>query len=584
MKMSELFGQTLRDAPGEAELTSYQYLLRSGFIRQLAVGIFSFLPLARRSLAKIKAIVREEMESLGGQEISMPAIYPADLWKDTGRWDALGAEPSRFKDGNEREMVLARTHEEVVADLARQEIRSYRQLPRLVFQIQAKWRDDPRPRAGLIGAREALVKDGYSLDLDWEGLERQYQALNQAYHRIFQRCGLPVVAVDAGAGVEDGKEAHDFMMVTPAGEDTLLVCDACGYKANRRVATYKKPIPVKEAPLPLEKVATPDCKTIEDLANFLGVSKSRTAKAVFLIASKPERSSLREQFVFAIVRGDREVNENKLANVLKASSLRPATEEEIKKTGAEPGYASPIGLADVFVIVDDQVVDSPHLVAGANEAGFHLKNVNYGRDFEADMVADITVAQPGDACPACGSEMTALQGVEVGYTAKLGDRFSEAMGCNYLDPQGQSRAVLMGSYRIELGRLLGCLAEARHDQHGLIWPVSVAPYQVHLIVLTGKGDTQSLNVSDNLYSMLQDAGVEVLYDDRQESPGVKFNDADLIGIPVRLTVSERARQAGGIEFKRRDLAQKEIVAESDVVEYVLQTLRGLSDELETRPA
>lgn len=582
MKMSELFGQTLREAPGEAELASHQYLLRSGFICQLAAGIFSFLPLARRSLSKIEAIVREEMESIGGQEISMPAIYPEDFWKEAGYWNTIAAEPSRFKDRNEREMILALTHEEVVVELAREEIRSYRQLPRLVYQIQAKWRDEPRSRAGLIRARESLVIDSYSLDADAEGLERQYQAHYQAYHRIFQRCGLPVITGEANAGIVDGKEAQEFMVLTPAGDDTLLVCDDCGYKANRLVAVYKKNNLEKTAPLPLEMVATPDCKTIEELSNFLGVPKSFTAKAVFLIAAIPERSGVRKQFIFAIVRGDREVNETKLGNAIKARSLRPATEEEIKKIGAEPGYASPIGLEDVFIIVDDQIVDSPNLVAGANKAGYHFKNVNYGRDFRADMVADIAMAQAGDACSTCGAIMKAVQVVEVGNMVKLGDRPGGRLGCNYLDPQGQSRAMLMGSYRIEVSRLFGCLAEVHHDEHGLIWPVSVAPYQVHLLVLTGKGDSESLSTSDSLYSKLQAAGVEVLYDDRRESPGVKFNDADLIGIPIRLTVSERARQAGGIEFKRRDQPTKEIVAESDVVEYVLKTIRQLYDDLETR--
>ncbi|MCZ7553103.1 MAG: proline--tRNA ligase [Anaerolineae bacterium UTCFX2] len=578
--MSNLFGQTLRDIPSEAEVTSHQLLLRAGFIRQLAAGIFSYLPLARRSLAKIEAIAREEMESIGGQEINMPVVHPADLWKETGRWYEIDAEMSRFKDRNDREMVLAMTHEEVVADLVRQEIRSYRQLPRLVFQIQTKWRDDPRPRAGLIRAREFSMKDSYSLDADWEGLDRQYQAHFEAYHRIFQRCGLPVIAVSADVGMMGGKAAHEFMTLTSVGEDTILICDACGYKANRQIAAYKKSVPDREVLLPIEKVATPDTKTIEDLANYLAVSKARTAKAVFLIASIAERSEVHEQFVFAIVRGDREVNEYKLANAIKARSLRPATEEEIRNTGAVPGYASPIGLSGVFVVVDDQVADSPNLVAGANVEGYHLKNVNYPRDYQADLVADITTAQSDDGCPQCASSLKAVRGVEVGNIFKLGAWYSEAMGCHYLDTQGQSKPVIMGSYGIGLGRLLGCLAEIHYDEHGLIWPVSVAPFQVHLVVLVGKGDSESLDVAERLYNQLQQASIEALYDDRQESPGVKFNDADLIGIPIRLTVSARARQAGGIEFKRRDQAEKQIVADDEVIAFVQKTLRLLYQELE----
>ncbi len=580
MRMSNLFGQTLRDIPSEAEVTSHQLLLRAGFIRQLAAGIFSYLPLARRSLAKIEAIAREEMESIGGQEINMPVVHPADLWKETGRWYEIDAEMSRFKDRNDREMVLAMTHEEVVADLVRQEIRSYRQLPRLVFQIQTKWRDDPRPRAGLIRAREFSMKDSYSLDADWEGLDRQYQAHFEAYHRIFQRCGLPVIAVSADVGMMGGKAAHEFMTLTSVGEDTILICDACGYKANRQIAAYKKSVPDREVLLPIEKVATPDTKTIEDLANYLAVSKARTAKAVFLIASIAERSEVHEQFVFAIVRGDREVNEYKLANAIKARSLRPATEEEIRNTGAVPGYASPIGLSGVFVVVDDQVADSPNLVAGANVEGYHLKNVNYPRDYQADLVADITTAQSDDGCPQCASSLKAVRGVEVGNIFKLGAWYSEAMGCHYLDTQGQSKPVIMGSYGIGLGRLLGCLAEIHYDEHGLIWPVSVAPFQVHLVVLVGKGDSESLDVAERLYNQLQQASIEALYDDRQESPGVKFNDADLIGIPIRLTVSARARQAGGIEFKRRDQAEKQIVADDEVIAFVQKTLRLLYQELE----
>lgn len=567
MRMSQLFSHTLREVPAEAEIASHQLLLRAGYIRQLATGIFSYLPLAQRVLRKIETILRQEMEAIGGQEISMPVIQPADLWQETGRWYAIDAEMGRFKDRNLREMVLAMTHEEVVSDLVRKEVRSYRQLPQLVFHIQTKWRDDPRPRAGLIRAREFTMKDSYSLDADWEGLEKQYQAHYQAYFKIFERCELPVMAVKSDTGMMGGKLAHEFMYLNPIGEDTLIICSECSYAANRQVASFRKPNPAAEDELPLEKVATPETKTIEDLARYLDIPKSRTAKAVFLVATlnsadaqaTKEASTPLERFIFVIIRGDMEVNETKLANLLQARSLRPATDEEIRQVGAVPGYASPVGL-NVEVVVDDLIPRSPNLVAGANEAGYHLRNVNYGRDYQATRVADIAAAQQGDACPECGAPLQAVRGVEVGNIFQLGARYSQAMGCTYTDSAGNEKPVLMGSYGIGLGRLMACIAEEYHDELGLAWPASVAPFQVHLVLLAGKepqNSTQALG--EQLYAALHQAGIETFYDDRLESPGVKFNDADLIGLPVRITISERALKQGGVEYKRRNQAEKSIV-------------------------
>jgi prolyl-tRNA synthetase len=478
-------------------------------------------------------------------------------------------------------MLLAMTHEEVVADLVRREIRSYRQLPRLIYQIQTKFRDDPRPRAGLIRVREFTMKDSYSLDADWDGLDRQYRAHYQAYFNIFRRCGLPVIAVKADTGMMGGTLAHEFMYLTPIGEDSLLLCDSCGFSANRQVAVFRKSLPPVEAPLPLEKVATPDCKTIEDLAAFLGVPRSRTAKAVFMIASIPENLEKKEQFVFAVVRGDMEVNETKLANLIGARSLRPATEEEIRVVGAAPGYASPVGLKDALVIVDDAIPHSHNLVAGANEDGYHLLNTNYGRDYTASIVADIAAAQDGDACPQCGAAMRLARGVEVGNIFKLGARYSEKMGCYYLDAEGQYRPVIMGSYGIGLGRLLACIAEEHHDEYGLIWPISVAPYVLHLVALAGKGSAATLETAEQLYAELQAAGIETLYDDRSESPGVKFNDADLIGLPLRLTVSDRALKSGGLEFKRRDRQEREIVPLNLAVSRIQAEIAALYAEIES---
>ncbi|HEY6041529.1 MAG TPA: proline--tRNA ligase, partial [Anaerolineae bacterium] len=392
MRMSQLFSQTLRNAPSEAEVVSHQLLVRAGFIRQLGAGIYSYLPLAKRALTKIENIMRSEMNAIGGQEITMPVIHPADLWKETGRWYQVGSEMGRFKDRGEHDMALAMTHEEVVTDLARKEIRSYKQLPQLIYHIQTKWRDDPRPRAGLIRVREFTMLDSYSLDADEAGLDAQYRAHYQAYFNIFNRCALPAVTVKADVGMMGGSLSHEFMYLTPIGEDTLLLCDHCGYTANRQVARFQKPRPDAEDRLPLETIATPHCATIDELARFLNVPKAKTAKAVFVVARLLETD--REQFIFAVVRGDMEVNETKLANAVRARELRPAREDEIRAVGAVPGYASPMGISnEALVIVDDLIPHAPNLVAGANRDGFHALNVNYGRDYNAAIIADITVAQ-----------------------------------------------------------------------------------------------------------------------------------------------------------------------------------------------
>ena len=581
MRMSRLFSQTLRETPAEAEIPSHQLLLRAGFIRQLAAGVFSYLPLARRSLSKIENIIREEMNAIGGQELTMPVIHPADIWKETRRWFEIDAEMGRFVDRGGRDMVLAMTHEEVVADLVRKEIRSYRQLPQLIYHIQTKWRDDPRPRAGLIRVREFTMKDSYSLDADWEGLDLQYKAHYQAYFNIFRRCGLPVIAVKSDVGMMGGKLAHEFMYLTPIGEDSLLICNHCGFSANRQIAGFRKIISLKEIILPLEKVSTPDCKTIEQLAIFLGIPKSRTAKAVFLVAEIPNGDRIQEKFIFVVIRGDMEVNETKLSNVLKSHTLRPASEAEICAVGAAPGYASPVGLKGIMVVVDDAIPESPNLVAGANEDGFHLRNVNFGRDIQADIVTDIAAASEGDACANCGGTLTIKRGVEVGNIFKLGTRYSEALGCFFQDAEGNNRPVIMGSYGIGSGRLLACVAEQYHDENGLIWPVSVAPFHVHLISLVGKDLGKTQRTADRLYSEMIQAQIEVLYDDRTESPGVKFKDADLIGLPIRLTISEKALSSGGCEIKLRNQQTRELIPIDQVIERICVETGKLQASLET---
>ena len=570
MKTSQLFGRTIREAPADAQIASHQLLVRAGFIRQLGAGIFSYLHLARRSMNKLEAILREEMEAIGGQEVTLPVVQPADIWKRTGRWYDIGSEMGRFQDKNDRDMVLAMTHEEVVADLLRTEIRSYKDLPRLIYHIQTKWRDDPRPRGGLVRVREFTMKDSYSLDATWEGMDAQYQAHYQAYFNIFRRCGLPVVAVSSDVGMMGGTMAHEYMYLTPIGEDTILLCKECSYVANRQVARFSKPVPIAEEPRPIEKVATPDVSTIADLAKFLDIPTSRTSKAVFLTATLTQGEEDAEKLVLAVIRGDMGVNETKLANVVGAKSLRPATDEEIRALGAIPGYASPIGLSGATVVVDELISSSPNLVAGANEIDTHLLNVNYGRDYPADIIADIAAAEDGYPCPECGSPMHASRGVEVGNIFKLGTRYSQTAGCAFLDETGQENPVIMGSYGIGVGRLLACVAEEHHDEYGLVWPISVAPFQVHIVVLHGNEEQ-----AEQLYNELQAAGVEVLYDDRNERAGVKFNDADLIGIPIRLTVSKRATESGGVEMKLRNSPERLVVPRDEIVERVKDQIETL---------
>jgi prolyl-tRNA synthetase len=575
--MHDLFGETLRETPSEAEIASHRLLVRAGFIRQLGAGIFSYLHLARRSMNKIERILREEMDAIGGQEITMPVVNPAEVWMVTGRWYEIGAEMGRFQDRNQRAMVLAVTHEEVIADLVRKEVHSYKQLPRLLYHIQTKWRDDPRPRAGLIRVREFTMKDSYSLDSDWEGLDAQYRAHYQAYFNIFHRCGLEVVAVRSDVGMMGGKMAHEFMYLTPVGEDTLLLCDKCGYKANRQIATFRKPAAAPEKPKAIEKVATPGMTTIDALAEFLEVPKAKTAKAVFVVATVSEAGEDVEKFVFAVVRGDMELNETKLGNALKAKSLRPALDEEIVAVGAVPGYASPRGLEGVLVVVDDAIPESPNLVSGANEDGFHLLNVNCDRDYQADIVADIAVAEEGHACLDCEAAMRTSRGVEVGNIFKLGTRYTESTGGMFSDKDGSLKPVIMGSYGIGVGRLLASVAEAYHDDRGLIWPITMAPYAVHLVALGG-----GYEAAEKLYADLQAAGVEVLYDDRDESPGVKFNDADLIGNPLRLTVSQRSLKKASVELKLRTAEKPELVAQAEIVDRVCSEIGRLEAEIAAR--
>ena len=579
MRTSHLFGQTLREAPVDADLISHQLLVRAGFIRQLGAGIFTYLHLAKRTITKIENIIRKEMDGIDGQEISMPVVHPADIWKETGRWQQIGSEMGRFKDKNNHDMVLAMTHEEVIGDLVRREIQSYKQLPRLLYHIQTKWRDDPRPRAGLIRVREFTMKDSYSLDVDSEGLDQQYRAHYQAYFNIFTRCALPVTSIKSDSGMMGGSLAHEFMYLSNIGEDTLLICSHCGYKANRQVARFKKgPLP-KEEMKDIVKVSTPGTHTIESLAKYLNIHKENTAKAVFFMAQFQDAAEVKEKFVFAVVRGDMEINETKLLNALRAKELRPARDDEILAIGAVPGFASPVGIKNILIIVDDIIPDSPNLVSGANEIDHHFLNVNYPRDYSAHQVIDIASANDGCGCPDCGNPLAVSRGIEVGNIFKLGTRYSEALGCNFLASDGSLNPVYMGSYGIGIGRLLACIVEEHHDQKGIIWPASVTPYQIHMVLLRGRGDDTSEETAEKLYQELSSTGLEVLYDDSFDSPGVKFNNADLIGCPIRITISDRATSQGGIEVKFRNQDERRIIALPDIVDFLETELNLLLAEV-----
>jgi prolyl-tRNA synthetase len=581
VRVSHLLGTTLREAPGDADIASHQLLVRAGYVRQLAAGIFSYLPLAQRSLLKIARILREELDAIGGQEVSLPVVHPAELWQATGRWYEIDDTMARFQDRRGRDMLLAMTHEEVVAQIASTEVRSYRQLPILVYQIQTKFRDELRSRGGLIRVREFLMKDSYSLDRDHEGLQRQYDAHYKAYLEIGRRAGLTLLPVLSDVGMMGGKVAHEFMYVTAIGEDSLVRCSACDYSANLEVARFDRGDAPDEAPMPIERVHTPASKTIAELSSFLGVEPERTGKIVFFMGAFPGGADDEgsEKLVVAIVRGDMDANPIQVQRHAGALALRPAHDEEIEEVGAVAGFASPIGLdrSGSLVIVDALVAMSPNLVLGANEPDYHLLNTNCGRDYEADVVGEIAAAFHGAPCRECREALQLIRGVEVGNIFQLGTKYSEALGAFYTDEDGEEKPIVLGSYGIGLGRLLACVAEEHRDERGLALPVSIAPFEVSLVSLAKSGETAA--AAEDLYERMKAAEVEVLFDDRDASPGVKLNDADLQGVPLRLLVSERSLKAGGAELKRRTESEARLVPLEDVVEAVSSEIAALEAEL-----
>ncbi|MFC1934800.1 proline--tRNA ligase [Chloroflexota bacterium] len=556
MRVSKLFGKTSREVPAGAEMISHQLMLRAGLISQLAAGVYSYLPLAWRVFIKIENIIREEMNKAGGQELSMPVLQPLEMWQDTGRDQAFGKGLFVLCDRRERKLALGPTHEEVITQLASHNVQSYRDLPLLLYQIQTKFRDEPRPRGGLIRVREFTMKDLYSLDTDEEGLGKSYQKMLQAYENIYARCGLPVLLVEADSGAIGGKDSHEFMLMAETGEDEIIYCQNCGYAANIEKAASVKGSVQSNKPLPLEEVATPGRATIEDVSGFLKVSPGQTLKAVFYMADG--------ELAFIVIRGDLEVNETKLKNALHCVELRLATDAEVAGVGIVAGAASPVGLSGIRVVADDSVGSGTNFVAGGNKAGTHLKNVNYPRDFKIDIIFDITKARDGDDCLRCNGKLSATFGIEVGHIFKLGTFFSEKLGAVYLDEKGISRPIVMGCYGIGVGRLLAAAVEQSHDNNGIVWPLQIAPYHIYLCPLY-REDSQVAEVAENLYVQLEAAGLEVLFDDRQESPGIKFNDADLLGIPFRVTISPRTLQSDSVEVKKRAEKEAELMPLAEVV-------------------
>ncbi len=581
MKYSEILFSTSKESVSNIDIFSQELLVRARFVQQLSAGIFTAMHFGHRSFRKIEQILREEMDRIGGAEISMPVVHPAEIWKQTGRYEAVDESLVRFKDRTGRDMVLGMTHEEVVATLAKSDITTYRQLPKIVYQIQTKFRDEARSRGGLIRVREFVMKDSYSLDASWESLEQQYRKHYDAYHRIFARTGLPVIAIQSDVGMMGGKVAHEFMYLTDIGEDTIFICEHTGYRANKEIATFRKPTPPQEAPAPLEKVHTPGTKTIKEVADFLNIQPERCGKIVFFSGMVGGE----EKVIVGVVRGDMEINKVKLQNLSRSKYLLPASDEEITGIGSVPGYAAPMGIdrSKAMIIVDDLVAQSPKLVMGANDTDHHLMNVCYGRDFEADIVNDITNAFDGAPAPNARSDedvLHSVRGVEVGNIFQLGAKYTEGIGAYFTNQDGKTQPIIMGSYGIGVGRLLGCLAEAYHDERGLLLPVSVAPYEVIIVGLLDAVEVR--DAAEQLYEGMQAIGLEVLYDDRDAKvarAGEKFGDADLIGIPVRITVSKRSMKNGGAEMKLRREAQPEIIPLEEVVQKVQLVVDHLKEEL-----
>jgi prolyl-tRNA synthetase len=549
MRATETLISTLREVPAEADIVSHQLLLRSGMLRKVAAGIYTILPLGHRVLLKIEAIIREEMNRAGGIELLMPIIQPAELWQQSGRWEVYGPELFRLKDRHERSFCLGPTHEEIITELVSQEIRSYRQLPLMLYQIQNKYRDERRPRFGLLRGREFIMKDLYSFDIDEAGLEVNYRKMYQAYSRIFTRCGLDFRVVEADPGAIGGSDTHEFMVMADSGEAEIVFCSACEYAAD----IEKAPCPVDglaaqrsgdAQPQALERVRTPGTRTVRAVAEYLNISAGQVLKILLYLAD--------DHPVAVLVRGDRSINEIKLKNYLQAVRLEIADEKDVAaRFGLPLGFAGPVGLGEqIRLLADNQIETITNAVVGANEPDFHYRNVNYGRDFQVEGFADFRLAQEGDICPGCGQPLQIKRGIEVGQLFKLGTKYSKVMGANVLDESGREIPVVMGCYGIGVTRTLAAAVEQWHDQDGIIWPVSIAPY-VAVVIPVGQQDPSQADLAEDICRQLSDSGIDCIYDDRPERPGVKFKDADLIGYPVRIVINKDTATDGLVEIKWR---------------------------------
>jgi len=567
MRYSQYFLPTLKETPGDAEVVSHQLMARAGMIRKVAAGVYDYLPFGLRVIRKVENIVREEMNRAGAIELLMPAVNPADLWQQSGRWQQYGKELLRFKDRKETDFCIGPTHEEVVTEIVRGTVNSYRQLPLNLYQIQTKFRDEIRPRFGLMRGREFIMKDAYSFDVDDAGADISYKKMYDAYRRIFMRCGLEFRSVEADSGAIGGSFSHEFMVLAETGEDAIVSCDSCDYAANVEKAELRTP--AGEAPAPameLGKVATPNLKSIDDVAAFLNENPQKMVKTLML-------QNEREENIAVLLRGDHKLNEVKLCNFLGCNHLQMADEALVRKlTGAPTGFSGPIGLT-CRVLADQELAIMSDFGLGANEENFHLTGANHGRDFQVEAFVDLREAQAGDPCPRCKGQLESWRGIEVGHVFKLGTKYSEAMHATVLDGQGKERTLVMGCYGIGIGRTAAAAIEQNHDENGIIWPMPLAPFQV-IVTLLNPGDETVLSAGEALYDQLLAEGLEVLLDDRDERPGSKFKDAELLGIPLRVTVGARGLKEQSFEVQDRQSGEKSMLPVDDAAEAIAAQVRA----------